>query len=302
MTTKDNYAGPMTKQAGNDSPRIPSCLVPLLTTWCLTTAAVLQGLAVAVPTFSALLPIGTLLSVIGLGAYACVRSGRIHNGWAFLGLVPVLGLLISYTVLRFRDTVPDAPLNAARGAAHATLLGLILFGSVASMMTITQRGREIRGETPDYFPVLLVVAANDSSYTAHVVPKRNLDEFTREHPDYSYLVPKHLEASLHENLENGSEYMFQSPTFEVSEISSNRQRFKVRYPIHDEAWSIGWYEATAKEIEPDRFLQFHEMMFGLFVWPALFFGGAIYSAFNWLLNRILWPRFGLSRGDEEVTD
>lgn len=286
----------------NDSPRFPSFLAPLLTTRCLATAAIFQGLGVAAPAFAALLPVGLVLSVIGLGAYACARTGRIHNGWAVLGIVPVIGLLLGYTVLRLREPVPEHPLNAARGAAHATLLVLILGGSVASMMTAGQNGHEIRGETPDYFPVLLVVPENDSSFTAHVVPNRDLDKFTREHPDYSYLVPQHLEASLHENLETDSEILFQSPTFEVSEISAGRQSFKVRYPIHDEAWSIGWYEATAQGIEPSRYAQFHEMMYGFLVWPALVFGGLVYSLLNWLLNRFFWPRFGMPRGDEAAAD
>jgi hypothetical protein len=256
---------------------------------------------VSAPVFSPLLPVGAVLAAIGLGAYACVRSGRIHNGWAFLGLVPVLGLLIGYAVLRFRQPLPNAPLNALRGSAHAALLALIILGSLGSTMNFMQRGSEIRGEVPDYFPILVVVPENDSSYTAHVVPKRDFDAFARKHPDLSYLVPKHLEASLHEKLQSPSEYMFQSPYFEVSEISANRQAFEVRYPIHPEAYSVGWYEATAQGIEPKRYLFFHDMMLGFFAIPMLLIAGPLYSLLSWLLDRKFWPRFARSRDNVVVT-
>jgi hypothetical protein len=255
---------------------------------------------VSAPVFSPLLPLGLMLAAIGLGAYACVSSGRIENGWAFLGLVPVLGLLIGYAVLRFRQPIPNAPLNALRGSAHATLLGLIILGSLGSMMNFTQSGSEIRGEVPDYFPILAVVPENDSSYTAHVVPKRDFDNFAREHPDFSYLVPKDLEASLNENLQHGPADLFRPAYFEVSEISAGRQGFEVRYPIHPEAYTVGWYEATAQGIEPKRYLFFHEMMLGFFIIPMLLIAGLVYSPLSWLLDRKFWPRFARSRDNVVV--
>jgi hypothetical protein len=255
---------------------------------------------VSAPVFSPLLPLGLMLAAIGLGAYACVSSGRIENGWAFLGLVPVFGLLIGYAVLRFRQPIPNAPLNALRGSAHATLLGLIILGSLGSMMNFTQSGSEIRGEVPDFFPILAVVPDNDSSYTAHVVPKRDFDNFAREHPDFSYLVPKDLEASLNENLQHGPADLFRPAYFEVSEISAGRQGFEVRYPIHPEAYSVGWYEATAQGIEPKRYLFFHDMMLGFFAIPMLLIAGTVYSLLSWLLDRKFWPRFARSRDNVVV--
>ena len=301
FTTEDNDLGLATNPDGRDPFRISSSLLPLLTTRCLVTATVLQVLGVSAPVFSPLMPVGLVLATIGLGAYACVRSGRIENGWAFLGLVPVLGLLIGYAVLRFRQPKPNAPLNALRGAVHTGLLGLILLASLMLGMNFMQRGSEIRGEVPDYFPILAVVPENDSSLMAHIVPKRDFDAFAREHPDLSYLVPKHLEASLHEKLQSPSEYMFQSAYFEVSEISANRQAFEVRYPIHPEAYSVGWYEATAQGIEPKRYLFFHDMMLGFIAFPALVISMTIYSLLTWLLNRKFWPRFAMSRNNVVAT-
>jgi len=301
FTTEDNDLGLATNPDGRDPFRISSSLLPLLTTRCLVTATVLQVLGVSAPVFSPLMPVGLVLTAIGLGAYACVRSGRIENGWAFLGLVPVLGLLIGYAVLRFRQPKPNAPLNALRGAVHTGLLGLILLASLMLGMNFMQRGSEIRGEVPDYFPILAVVPENDSSFTAHIVPKRDFDAFAREHPDLSYLVPKHLEAALHEHIQYGREVMFQSAYFEVTELSAHRQAFKVRYPIHEEAYSVGWYEATAQGIEPKRYLFFHEMMSGFFVFPILVISGMIYSLLAWLLNRMFWPRFAMSRDNVVVT-
>ncbi len=300
ITAEDNDLGHATNPDGKDSFRIPSSVLPLLTTRCLATATILQLLGVSAPVFSPLLPLGLVLAAIGLGAYACVRSGRIENGWAFLGLVPVLGLLIGYAVLRFRQPIPNAPLNALRGSAHAALLGLIILGSLGTMTIFMQSGSEVRGEVPDYFPILAVVPENDSSYTAHVVPKRDFDNFAREHPDFSYLVPKDLETSLNENLQHGPVELFRPAYFEVSEISAGRQGFEVRYPIHPEAYSVGWYEATAQGIEPKRYLFFHDMMLGFFAIPMLLIAGTVYSLLSWLLDRKFWPRFARSRDNVVV--
>ena len=94
ITAQDSDPGQATNPDGKDSFRIPSPVLPLLATRCLATATVLQLLGVSAPVFSPLFPLGLVFAAIGLAAYACVRSGRIDNGWAFLGLVPVLGLLI----------------------------------------------------------------------------------------------------------------------------------------------------------------------------------------------------------------
>jgi hypothetical protein len=301
ITADDNDLGHATNPDGEDSFRIPSSVLPLLTTKCLAFATVLQLLGVSAPVFSPLLPLGLVFAAIGLGAHACVRSGRIENGWAFLGLVPLLGLLIGYAVLRFRQPIPNAPLNALRGSVHAALLGLIILGSLGTMTIFTQRGSEVRGEVPDYFPILAVVPENESSYTAHIVPKRDFDNFAREHPDFSYLVPKDLETYLNENLPQSPVDLFRPAYFEVSEISAGHQRFEVRYPIHSEAYSVGWYEATAQGIEPNRYLFFHEMMFGFFAIPMLLIAGAVNSLLSWLLDRKFWPRLARSRDNVVVT-
>jgi hypothetical protein len=172
--------------------------------------------------------------------------------------------------------------------------------SITSVMNFMQRGSEIRGEVPDYFPILVVVPENDSSFTAHIVPKRDFDTFAREHPDLSYLVPKDLEASLNENLQRSPTELFRPAYFEVSEISAGRQGFEVRYPIHPEAYTVGWYEATAQGIEPNRYLFFHEMMFGFFAIPMLLIAGAVNSLLSWLLDRKFWPRLARSRDNVVV--
>lgn len=232
-----------------------------------------------------------MLAVIGLGAYACVRSGSIENGWAFLGVVPILGLLIAYAVLRFRRPLPDVPLNALRGAVHAVLVGMTLLVCAVLVMNFIQRGSEIRGGVPNDFPILAVIPSDhEATFTAHIVPKRDIDGFARDHPDMSYLVPKHLEASLHENLRYDSEVLFQSAYFDVTEISADRQAFEVRLPIHSEAYTVGWYEATAQGIEPKRYLSFHEMKLGFVGIFVLVLSAIISSLLGWLLDLNVWPR------------
>jgi len=302
MTTEDNDLGHATNPLGEDSFRIPSSALPLLTTRCLAIAMALQILGLSATVFSPLLSVGLLLAVIGLGAYACVKSGRIHNGWAFLGLIPVFGLLIGYVVLRFRQTEPNAPLNAVRGAVHTALLGLLVLASFGSMIHFMERGSEIRGEVPDYFPILAVVPENDSTFTAYIVPKRDFDKFAQEHPDFSYAVPKDLEGSLNDSLQHSPTDLFRKAYFEVSEISAGRQGFEVRYIIHPEAYSVGWYEATAQGIEPKRYFYFHEMMLGFFAIPVLLIAGAVYSLLSWLLDRKFWPRYAKLHNKAVVTD
>jgi hypothetical protein len=167
ITAEDNNLGHATNPDGKDSFRVPSSVLPLLTTRCLAFATVLQLLGVSAPVFSPLLPLGLVFAAIGLGACACVRSGRIEN---------------------------------------------------------------------------------ESSYTAHVVPKRDFDNFAREHPDFSYLVPKGLEAYLNENLPQSPVDLFRPAYFEVSEISAGHQRFEVRYPIHHRGCLFASQLATRSHI------------------------------------------------------
>lgn len=293
-TSDDNVLWPATDSPGEERISVPESVIPLLTTRCLATAMVLQILAVTVPALGRILLLGLILAVIGLGACACVRSGRIENGWAFIGLIPFLGLLIGCAVLRLRQPQPDAALNALRGAVHAALVGVVFMATAALVLDFTQRGTEIRGEVPDNFPVLAVVPEDDSSFTAHIVPMRDLEEFAREHPGLSFRVPKQLEASLNDSLQRGTDGLFHPSHFEVSEMSGHRQALEVRYPIHQEAYSVGWYEATEYSIEPKRYLFFHEMMLGFIVFPMLIVSAVVYSLLSWLLNRMLWPRFATS--------
>jgi hypothetical protein len=95
--------------------------------------------------------------------------------------------------------------------------------------------------------------------------------------------------------------LFRPAYFEVSEISAGHQRFEVRYPIHSEAFSVGWYEATAQGIEPNRYLFFHDMMLGFFAIPMLLIAGTVYSLLRWLLDRKFWPRFARSRDNVVAT-
>lgn len=286
MTTEIE-PGFATTARGEEQNRLPAYTLPLLTTWCLQAALVLQLMGLLAP---ALLLPGIVLAAIGLGAYACVRSGRIENGWAALGLVPFAGLLLVYAVLRRRQPLSNAPFNALRGATHTVLLGLVLVAAGGLMFEWTHRGSEIRGEVPDYFPILAVVP-DGSSFSAHIVPKRSFEAFLDEHPDISFLVPEELEAILQANLHDGSNGLFRPGYFKVEQISEHRQAFEVRYPIHDEAYSIGWYEATAQGIEPKRYLSFHDMMIGFLGMPVLLFGWVSYSLLARLLDFAVWPRF-----------
>jgi hypothetical protein len=110
--------------------RIPSSVVPWLTTRCLVAAVAVQVLGIFLRGKLGGVPgvLGVALAVVGLGALAAVKGRR--RAWAMLGVLPVVGPVIGYAVLRRQQPAPDvaisAPVRALRGAVHLGLLGALL--------------------------------------------------------------------------------------------------------------------------------------------------------------------------------
>lgn len=298
---EDNKAKPAVIPARKPPARIPSSIVPWLTTRCLAAAVALQALGFLVGSDmgslgGVLFVFGLALGALGLAAFAQVK--RASSGWALTTVLPVVGPAIGYAVLRRRPSAPDAtvndPLRAVRGAVHTILFGALFWASY----TWLYHGqiREVRGEAPDDFPVVAVVRAPPGAgHSAFLVQKRNSAKFAREYPEFSYLVPPGAEQSLNAGLRyygaSGEISDFSPPGyFKVTSSSAGRQEVEVRYP-RDEDHVTGWYEATAQGIEPKRYHNFHSLSIGLFGMFALGFTLVSFLPIVWWLNRYFWPRW-----------
>jgi hypothetical protein len=131
---------------------------------------------------------------------------------------------------------------------------------------ITELGkRKLDGSIPDAFPV--VVRVGDR---AQVVWGDQLDQFLKDHPNFSLLVPEHQTDKFQSQIKSNIRATQSPPNFDktsdrpwaafftVQSIAPGRQTFKV-YATWDDDWmNVGWYEATDKEIFP----QYHTKYFG----------------------------------------
>jgi hypothetical protein len=298
---EDHKAKPAVIPARKPPVRIPSSVVPWLTTRCLVAAVALQVLGILLRGKLGGVPgvLGIVLAVVGLGALAAVK-GR-SRAWAMLAVLPVVGPVIGYVVLRFRapapDVTADAPVSAVRSAAHIILFGALLWAS--GVWLYEGQKREIRGDAPDGFPILAVVrTGGGAAFSAFVVQQRDFAKFVRNYPEFSYLVPPGTEKFLSEelryyNISGEFKDMDINPPgyFKMTRLGADRQRFEVRYPIHIEAHITGWYEATAQSIEPRRYRVYHDFASGIIWMFAFSIAVGIYFPLAWLLNRYLWSRW-----------
>lgn len=271
----------------------------LLTLGCLTAGLVFQFLgflAAPAPVLSAL---GFVLVAVGLGAFAKVKGELI--GLALLAAVPVLGALLGFAFLVSRPKAPNAPLNAVKGAAHAVLLILLIAAFIWMTVSGIENGatRAIQGTPPDWFPVLVVVHVEGSTdYAGYVVSIADLENFRREHPTFSFLVPEGAEASVRSTLRR-----YNSSTggkFKVKQIGVDRQSLEVRSSSSaGEHYFVGWYEASAQQgIAPKRYATWHYLPMGLFCFIMSLVAIMIYWPLAWALERWLWPRWRVDTANE----
>ena len=273
-----------------------SMVTYLLTLGCLT-GMVFQVLgfpAARAPVLSAL---GFVLVAVGLGAYAKVKGASI--GWALLAAVPFLGALFGFALLSSKSMAPNAPLNAVKGAAHAALLGTMIVAFIWMTLSGIENGatRAIQGAPPDWFPVLVVVHVEGSTdYTGYVVSIADLENFRREHPIFSFLVPEGAEASVHSTLRRYNSS--RGGDFKVKRAGLGRQTLEVRYS-GGERYFVGWYEASAQQgIAPKRYASWHSLPAGFFYFIMFLIAIMIYWTLAWALERWLWPRWRTDTANE----
>ena len=114
---------------------------------------------------------------------------------------------------------------------------------------------DVGPKAPENFPVL-VVSTDGKSQQAHarIVFKKNLDAFLAKNPGSTYLVPAGQEQRLNQEVSHAPDLETGSPafhaSFSVAQLSKDRQSLQVEYDLYDDLTSVGWYEATEKEIFP----------------------------------------------------
>ena len=100
----------------------------------------------------------------------------------------------------------------------------------------------------EYFSVLVTTPDN-----AEILYLRDIPEFAKTNPKYSFLVPQEKELFYKERLKSS----FKGdavPKFEIERVSSERQKIKVG--MYGDGKTVSWYEATDKEVFPK--LQQHQ--------------------------------------------
>jgi hypothetical protein len=159
-------------------------------------------------------------------------------------------------------------------------VALFLVSFVAILLLLrslyTATGRPVGPEIFPLFPVMVMTSESGGAKSqATIVFHKDLADFLQKNPSSSYLVPREDERRLKSGLGAGS--------FEVQHRADGAQVFKVWRPVHPEAFVIGWYEVSEKQLFPRRFLLFHEMTMSMLGIPALF--GSL--LLTWLAGKLL---------------
>jgi hypothetical protein len=122
------------------------------------------------------------------------------------------------------------------------------------------------------------------------------EEFAAEkasHPDYTLLVPAgkedQINAWLHQSSESGGGEGNFAQDVHIEASSEGKQSLKVHVDPNDEFTTIGWYNATAKDIYP-RFYEAHRGPENIDV--AVKYGGGAFliTLVLFLTARWLWRR------------
>ena len=131
---------------------------------------------------------------------------------------------------------------------------------------LTEHGKsKVDGRIPGAFPV--VVRVGDK---AQIVWEDHLDQYLKDHPDYSLLIPEQQTDKFQSQIKSNIRATDSPPNFDktsdrrwdafftVQTIAPDKQAFKVYATWDDDFMNVGWYEATDKKIFP----QYHTEYFG----------------------------------------
>jgi hypothetical protein len=167
----------------------------------------------------------------------------------------------------------------------AVFVATFITTMVALEAAFTSTGSRTGPEPPPLFPVVVLTGSTAGDLAIRLVYYRDLETFSRTHPDTTYVVPAADVERLRATLIDGN--------FTVTPLANGRQAFKVWKQVHPEAHVTGWYEASAKEVCPSRFVLFHGMIRGVFFFPALVVSVVSMSIAGRLLQRAPKRRRGM---------
>jgi hypothetical protein len=237
---------------------------------------VLNGCAYVV----ALLAIGSglyQLSALAAGAgYATVGPAVAFWAW---GLIFWLLCVAHMADSRRRARAKGGPSTRKR-----RLVTVVLFlANYVALFVLAQscaRGtmaRPVGPEVPALFPLVVVTpGTGGETDQVRLVYYRDLPEVAQKNPGLRYLLPQGAEKRLGARLDGG--------TFRVERRADGVQVFEVEKTVHEEAYVVGWYEASETEVRPVRFLVFHRMAFFVVLWFPITVGSALLT---WILRKLV---------------
>jgi hypothetical protein len=203
------------------------------------------------------------LYVVGVATVIAAALGE----WPLLILAVLLWLPCVAHLAAARRRKRGAPRPRLPIWARLVKLALFLVSLSAIMVLletlVTQTGTAVGPNVFPLFPVMVVTPGPAGErYNAHLIFHKDLENFRQKNPGYTYLVPAGHEKRLRSRLPEGN--------FTVAQRPDGHQAFEVWRFVHPEAYVVGWYEATEKELFPRRYRVFHHMIRGFFFIPALF--------------------------------
>jgi hypothetical protein len=184
-------------------------------------------------------------------------------------------------------------------SALIVFIGLMIFGS---------HSRDtVNSPIPGRFPVLVITSHYEppkneslsrteircvlrSGHDASVVLQENLAAFTKEHADYTFLVPAGEAGEIDQKLRAPQEDEPVFASLEVAPLPNGRQQIHLDASIYDDATNESWYEAAARDFSP----RFHRVRSSLamsiaaaFITPvpALVLSGLAAAVIRWRRSR-----------------
>ena len=170
---------------------------------------------------------------------------------------------------------------------------IILFGFTWAIITLPlpmvfrdSAKQVIDGVVPDTFPYLVLIPTEGGELSPAIVLHRELEEFKKTHPGYTFLVPEDQNVRLRDELwsrggaaadEGSGGRRFWSPMFTMRIDSAGRQSIEVRASFDADHENTGWYEATDRDATPRSHESYNRTAAGL----RLFLTGMLINVGFW---------------------
>ncbi len=158
--------------------------------------------------------------------------------------------------------------------------------------------------TPAQFPILVISPVSGGSYEARIAFKWSLNEYLKNTPGHTFIVPNGQEDLLNKNLDAKYTY-YNLPTndqgsypcgtggFKVEKrLPNGHQLIKVNGTWDDDRVNIGWYEASREGFKP----LYYQFYFGPGVAMSAGFSGFAANFMLWLIGVIGYNVYRRKKG------